>query len=118
MFVDKTQIEIRGGDGGNGVVSFSHEKFIDRGGPDGGDGGTGGDVILVGSRNQNTLATFRYQKELVADSGKPGFSQKKHGRSGKALRVMVPVGTVVTDDKGVEVADITKDGQEVIVAKG
>src|SRR5688572_7973207 len=104
MFVDKTKIILKGGDGGNGVVSFRHEKFIDRGGPDGGDGGKGGDLIVVGSRNQNTLASFRYQKELVADSGKPGFKQKKHGRSGKDLRVMVPVGTVVVNQDGVEVA--------------
>lgn len=118
MFVDKTQIILQGGDGGNGVVSFRHEKFVDRGGPDGGDGGKGGDLIMVGSRNQNTLATFRYQKELVAPSGKPGFHQKMHGRSGKDMRVMVPVGTVVLNEEGVEVADITKDGQEVVVAKG
>lgn len=118
MFVDKTQILLKAGDGGNGYVSFRHEKFIDRGGPDGGDGGRGGDLIMVGSRNQNTLATFRYQKELVADSGKPGFKQKKAGRSGKNMRVLVPVGTVVINPDGVEVADITKDGQEVIVAKG
>lgn len=118
MFVDKTSIILKGGDGGNGVVSFRHEKFIDRGGPDGGDGGNGGDLIVVGSRNQNTLANFRYQKELVAESGKPGFKQKKHGRSGKDLRVMVPVGTVVVNQVGEEVADITYDGQEVIVAKG
>lgn len=118
MFVDKTQIILQGGDGGNGVVSFRHEKFIDRGGPDGGDGGKGGDLIMVGSRNQNTLATFRYQKELVAPSGKPGFHQKMHGRSGKDMRIMVPVGTVVLNEEGVEVADITEDGQEVIVAQG
>ncbi len=118
MFIDKTQIILKGGDGGNGVVSFRHEKFIDRGGPDGGDGGKGGDIVIIGSRNQNTLATFRYQKELVADSGKPGFKQKKHGRSGKDLRVMVPVGTVIVNQEGVEMADITHDGQEVVVAKG
>lgn len=118
MFVDKTQIILRGGDGGNGVVSFRHEKFVDRGGPDGGDGGNGGDLIMVGSRNQNTLASFRYIKELVAPSGKNGAKQKKHGRSGKDHRVMVPVGTVVYNDSGVQIADITEDGQEAIVAKG
>lgn len=118
MFIDKTQIIVKGGDGGRGVVSFRHEKFIDRGGPDGGDGGDGGDLIAVGSRNQNTLASFRYQSELVADSGKPGSKQKKHGRSGKDLRVMVPIGTVIVKPDGVEVADITDDGQEVVIAKG
>lgn len=118
MFIDKTQIILKGGDGGNGYISFRHEKFIDRGGPDGGDGGKGGDLVIIGSRNQNTLATFRYQKELVADSGNGGFNQKKHGRSGKDLRVMVPVGTVVVNPERVEIADITEDGQEVVVAKG
>jgi GTP-binding protein len=118
MFVDKTQIEVRGGDGGNGVVSFRHEIYVDRGGPDGGDGGNGGDVIVVGSRNQNTLASFRYQKELVAEPGKAGSKQKKHGRSGKDLRVKVPVGTTVTDADGVQIADITEDGQEAVIAKG
>lgn len=118
MFVDKTQIIVKGGNGGNGVVSFRHEKFVDRGGPDGGDGGDGGDLIMVGSRNQNTLATFRYQKELVAESGKPGFKQKKRGRLGKDLRVMVPVGTVVVNNEGVEIADFTYDGQEAVIARG
>jgi GTP-binding protein len=118
MFVDKTTVEIKGGDGGDGVVSFRHEKFVDKGGPDGGDGGDGGAVIVVGSRNQNTLAAFRYQKELVAEAGKAGGKRRKHGRSGKDLRVMVPVGTVVTDENGVELADITDDGQEVVIAKG
>lgn len=118
MFVDKTKIIVQGGNGGNGVVSFRHEKFVDRGGPDGGDGGDGGDVIMVGSRNQNTLSTFRYQAELVAQEGKPGSKQKKHGRSGKDLRVPVPIGTVIINEDGVVVADIIEDGQEAIVAKG
>ncbi len=118
MFIDKTKVLVQGGQGGNGYVSFRHEKFIDRGGPDGGDGGDGGDIIAVGSNNQNTLATFRYQKEVVADSGKGGFNQKKHGRSGKDLRIMVPVGTVILNEEGVTVADFTEDGQEVVIAKG
>lgn len=118
MFVDKTTIDIKGGDGGNGVISFRHEKFVDKGGPDGGDGGNGGDVVLVGSRNQNTLARFRYLKELVAESGKAGAKQKKHGRSGKDLKVLVPIGTVVTNEEGQVLADITKDEEAVIIAKG
>lgn len=118
MFVDKTTIDIKGGDGGNGVVSFRHEKFIDKGGPDGGDGGNGGDVIVIGSRNQNTLARFRYLKELVADSGKAGAKQKKHGRSGKDLKVLVPIGTVVTNEEGKVLADITQDEQSVVIAQG
>ena len=118
MFVDKTVVEVRGGKGGDGVVSFRHEKFIDRGGPDGGDGGDGGSVIVVGSRNQNTLASLRYQKELVAEGGKPGSKRRKHGKSGKELKVAVPVGTVITDADGQQLADITSDGQVVVIAKG
>jgi GTP-binding protein len=118
MFVDTAQVMVAAGDGGDGYVSFRHEKFIDRGGPDGGDGGDGGDVIAVASRNQNTLASFRYQKEITAEPGKAGFKQRKHGRSGKDLRVAVPVGTVITAENGSVLADLTKDGQEVIIARG
>ena len=80
MFVDKAKVSVAAGDGGDGVVSFRHEKFVDRGGPDGGDGGDGGDVILQASWNQNTLASFRYHKELIAESGQSGSKQKKHGK--------------------------------------
>lgn len=118
MFVDKATVKVCAGDGGDGVVSFRHEKFVDRGGPDGGDGGDGGSVILEASRNQNTLASFRYHKELIAESGKPGFKQKKHGRSGKDMVILMPVGTVVMDQEGKLLADLTVDGQQVIIAKG
>lgn len=118
MFVDKVNLTIQAGDGGNGNVSFRHEKFIDRGGPDGGDGGDGGDVILAASRNQNTLASFRYKKSLVAESGKAGAKQRKHGKSGQDLLIAVPVGTVVSSDTGEVVADLVRDGQQAVVAKG
>src|ERR1700741_1705323 len=118
MFVDKVNVSIKAGDGGNGVVSFRTEKFIDKGGPDGGDGGNGGNVVFFASRNQNTLAAFRFQKEIKADSGKPGFSRKKHGRSAKELEVAVPVGTVVFDNQGVLLADLAHDGDKAIIAKG
>lgn len=118
MFVDKARVVIKAGDGGNGVVSFRQEKFIDRGGPDGGDGGRGGNIILVASRNQNTLVNFRYQKEITAPDGKPGFSRRMHGRSGKDEIVQVPVGTLVTNAEGEPMADLTEDGQEVIIARG
>ena len=117
MFVDKVSVSIKGGDGGNGVVSFRHEKFVDRGGPDGGDGGDGGDVIAVGSNSQNTLASYRFHQELSAKPGKPGFKQKKHGRSGKDLEIKVPVGTVISAD-GVILADIISHDQRVVIAKG
>lgn len=118
MFVDKVQVSIKAGDGGNGVVSFRHEIYVDRGGPDGGDGGKGGDVILVASRNQNTLANFRFQKAIRAESGRSGSKQKKHGKSGINLRVPVPVGTVLIDEHGDTLADLQTDGQEVVVALG
>lgn len=118
MFVDKVSVLIKAGDGGDGIVSFRHEKFIDKGGPDGGDGGNGGNVILRASRNQNTLAAFRFQKEMTAEDGKAGFSRRKHGRRGKNLIVDVPVGTSVSNTDGQLLADLTEDQQEVIIAKG
>lgn len=118
MFVDKAKVLVRAGKGGDGVVSFRHEKFIDRGGPDGGDGGNGGDVVLVASRNQNTLANFRFQKELTAEPGSAGSKRKRHGKAGKDLRVMVPVGTAAVSEDGKVIADLTEDGQQVIIAAG
>lgn len=117
-FVDKVNVIVAAGAGGNGKLSFRHEKFIDKGGPDGGDGGHGGDVVLKASRNQNTLAAFRYQKEVKADDGKPGGKTRMHGRSGKDLIVNVPVGTVATNQAGEVVADLTTDGQQEIIALG
>jgi GTP-binding protein len=117
MFIDKAQVLIRAGDGGKGIISFRHEKFIDRGGPEGGDGGKGGDVVFVASRNENTLADFRYQKELHAPLGGDGGKRRMHGRNGADLIVPVPVGTVLTKD-GAVVADLAVDGQRVIVAHG
>ncbi|HET7320300.1 MAG TPA: GTPase ObgE, partial [Candidatus Saccharimonadales bacterium] len=117
-FIDKVNVEVHAGDGGNGKVSFRREKFISKGGPDGGDGGNGGDVILVASRNENTLAQFRYQKELKAKPGQPGGTSRKHGRSGQDLLVAVPVGTVAMTEGGESLADLTEDGQQAVVAMG
>ncbi len=118
MFIDAVKVDVVAGDGGNGKVSFRHEKFIDRGGPDGGDGGNGGDVVFVASRNQNTLAKFRFDKLVKAQSGHPGGKQRMHGRSAPALEVPVPVGTVISDQAGRELADLTQDGQRAVIAKG
>ncbi|HLB66252.1 MAG TPA: GTPase ObgE [Candidatus Saccharimonadales bacterium] len=118
MFVDKVQVTIQAGKGGDGKVSFRHEKFVDRGGPDGGDGGKGGDVILSASRNQNTLAKFRYKKLLKAENGNAGDKVRRHGRNGQNLVVPVPVGTVVIDGAGKMVADLSEDGQEIVIAAG
>src|ERR1700741_3740157 len=110
-FVDKVTITVTAGSGGDGKMSFRRERFIDKGGPNGGDGGNGGDIVLQASRNQNTLAAFRYQKELRAEAG-------KRGRTGSDLIVAVPVGTIATDSQGRLVADLVEDGQKAIVAKG
>jgi GTP-binding protein len=118
MFVDKVKVEVAAGNGGRGIVSFRHEYTVAKGGPDGGDGGKGGDVVLVASRNQNTLAQFRYKKLLKAEDGQAGSDNKKHGRSAKVLTVEVPVGTSVLDLQNNIVADLVEDGQEVVIAKG
>jgi|AntRauTorckE6833_2_1112554.scaffolds.fasta_scaffold00271_14 GTP-binding protein len=119
MFVDAVEIVVKAGDGGNGVVSFRHEKYVDMGGPDGGDGGKGGDIILVASENQNTLAKFRFQKLLTANSGSSGSKRKKRGKSADNLYVPVPVGTVISHEESGEIfADLVEDSQQVVVAKG
>ena len=117
-FIDKVRVSVMAGKGGDGKMSFRKEKFIDKGGPDGGDGGDGGQIILCASRNQNTLAAFRYQKEIKADDGRPGGKTRMHGRRAKNALIQVPVGTVATTAEGIVLADLTEDGQEVIIAKG
>jgi GTP-binding protein len=117
-FIDKATVTVRAGDGGSGLVSFRHEKFVDHGGPDGGDGGNGGDIIFIASRNQNTLANFRYQRELKAPDGQGGGQVRKHGRGGKDLEIRVPVGTVVYNEEGLIVADLAEDDQRAVIAKG
>jgi GTP-binding protein len=117
MFVDTAKVMIQAGKGGDGAVSFRHEIYVDKGGPDGGDGGKGGDVIFTASKDINTLLDFRYKPELKADPGKNGSKQNKRGRSGQPFVVRVPVGTIVKRDNRI-VADLTEDGQEVVIAKG
>lgn len=117
-FVDKVTVSVMAGQGGDGKLSFRREKFIAKGGPDGGDGGNGANVVLRGSRNQNTLAAFRYQKELKAEAGRPGGKSRKHGRSGRDLIVDVPVGTMASTPDGQVVADLFEDQQQAVVAQG
>lgn len=117
-FIDKTSVDVIAGDGGDGSMSFRREKFVDHGGPDGGDGGDGGSVIFQASRNENTLAAFRYQKELKAENGQAGSKRRKHGRGAKDLIVPVPVGTSVTDEDGNVLADLTDDEQQAVIARG
>ena len=117
-FVDKVNILVKAGAGGDGKLSFRREKYISKGGPNGGDGGHGGDIILQASRNQNTLATYRHKKEYQAENGSPGDRSRKHGKSAKPLILKVPVGTIATDNQDQVVADLVEDGQSVVVAKG
>lgn len=117
MFVDTATVTVRAGRGGDGAVSFRHEIYVDKGGPDGGDGGKGGDVVFVATENLNTLLDFRYRPELKAEDGIAGSKRKRAGRMGQSLYVKVPVGTVVKQD-GKVIADLTTHGEQVVIAKG
>ncbi len=118
-FVDEAEIRVEAGKGGNGCVSFRREKFIPRGGPDGGDGGDGGSVYLVGTRGLNTLADFRVNRRFHAESGQNGMGRNRTGRSGADLEVPLPVGTVVTDaETGERIGDVIGVGQRLLVARG
>lgn len=117
MFVDNATVIVKAGDGGSGIVSFRHERGMAKGGPDGGDGGNGGDVVFTASNNQNTLANFRFQKELKAEDGKNGAKDDMHGRRGKKLEIAVPVGTQLRVN-GNLIVDFVSDGQVEVVAEG
>jgi len=119
MFVDRVEIYVKGGDGGRGIVSFRREKYVPRGGPDGGDGGKGGDVILRAVPGTDSLAAVAHQKHWRAESGKPGGPNNRHGASGQDLIIPVPPGTVVRDrDRGHVLRDLVHPGDEVVVARG
>ncbi len=117
MFVDTAKIFIQAGRGGNGAVSFRRELYIEKGGPDGGDGGRGGDVIFRATKDLNTLLNFRYKPELKAKNGESGSKRNKTGKSGEPLIVKVPVGTLVKRN-GEILADLKFDGEEAVVARG
>lgn len=117
MFVDTAKVTVTAGKGGDGAVSFRREIYVDKGGPDGGDGGRGGDVVFMASTSENTLLDFRYQPNLAAKNGEQGSKKNMHGKNGDNLVVKVPVGTVVKRD-GAVVADLTRDGEQVVIAKG
>ena len=148
MFVDVARVKLKAGDGGNGAVSFRHEIYIPKGGPDGGDGGRGGDIIFRADRNTNTLIDFRFTPILTAENGKNGSGQRSAGRSGKDLIIDVPIGTVVyklnksksfanicdngsnlaseprndgserSGSQKILIVDLTKDGEKAIIAHG
>lgn len=118
-FLDEAKIYLEAGDGGNGCMSFRHEKYVEYGGPNGGDGGAGGNIIFRAVRNLNTLIDFRYQQHFRAQKGRPGEGSERTGKSGDDLIVKVPVGTVIlAEDKKTVIADMVTDGEEVLVAKG
>ena len=117
MFVDTAKVKLEAGKGGDGAVSFRHEIYIPKGGPDGGDGGRGGSIIFRADKDTNTLLNFRFTPELKAEDGKNGSGTRSAGRSGKDLIVEVPIGTVVKKD-GKVIADLTRDQEEAVIAKG
>jgi len=119
MFIDTAKVEIKAGKGGNGAVSFRHEIYIPKGGPDGGTGGRGGDVVFEASKDENTLLSFRYSPLLYAKDGGNGSGQNSTGKSGEDLVVKVPVGTLVRRlDTDEILADLTADGEQAIIAHG
>ena len=119
MFVDYTKIIIKSGDGGNGAVSFRREKYVASGGPDGGDGGKGGDIYFVVDPDSNTLINFRYNKKYKAENGQNGSGSRCYGKSGEDLYVKVPRGTVVRDaETGKLIADLSKEGQTELILPG
>ncbi|MGY3715379.1 GTPase ObgE [Sutcliffiella cohnii] len=119
MFVDQVKIYVKGGDGGNGMVAFRREKYVPKGGPAGGDGGKGADVILEVEEGLRTLMDFRYNRHFKAPRGQHGMSKGQHGRNAEPLIVKVPPGTVVIDEQTKDViADLTIHGQQFVVAKG
>lgn len=118
QFIDESKIYLRSGNGGNGAVSFRREKFIERGGPDGGDGGRGGSVILKGNSHMNTLLHFRYKQHFKADHGEHGKGQNRSGKSAKNLYLEVPVGTQIFTESGNLLFDCTCHGEEFEILKG
>ncbi len=122
MFIDFARIEVTAGKGGNGCLSFRREKFVPKGGPDGGNGGHGGNVIIEGEPNVNTLINFRYNKLFRAKNGVNGGGSNMTGATGDAYIILVPLGTVIYDitdpDNKLKIGDITEAGQQILVAKG
>ena len=119
MLVDEVRITMQAGDGGNGCLAFRREKFVPRGGPSGGDGGRGGDIVMVATIHRNTLIHFRFNPEYTAQRGRHGEGSNRKGHDGESITVQVPVGTTVIDEEtGETLFDFTADGQTWIAAKG
>jgi GTP-binding protein len=118
-FIDEAKIFVKGGDGGRGCVSFRREKYVPRGGPDGGDGGKGGDVVITASRSHHTLLDMKFNQHHVAERGAHGEGSNRTGRSGRDMEILVPVGTVIRDaETGEALADLTAEGEKCIAARG
>ncbi len=119
MFVDRAKIYIKSGKGGDGAVTFRREPYVPEGGPDGGDGGRGGDVIFMADRNLRTLMDFKYKKKYEAEAGQNGMKKKRFGKAGENLIIKVPLGTVIIDEvSGLVMKDLTEDGESFVAAKG
>ncbi len=119
MFVDRAKIYIKSGKGGDGAVTFRREPFVPEGGPDGGDGGRGGDVVFQADRNLRTLMDFKYKRKYEAENGQNGMKKKRFGKAGENLVIKVPMGTVVIDeDTGLVMKDLVEDGESFVAAKG
>ncbi len=118
-FIDEAEIYVKAGRGGRGCVSFRREKFVPKGGPDGGDGGKGGDVVIVGKKDLSTLADFRYKRLYRAENGKPGGSRNKKGRDGRDIHIGLPLGTIIYDKRySFPIYDLTIDGDTFVIARG
>jgi GTP-binding protein len=121
MFIDFARIKVQSGNGGNGCVSFRREKYVPKGGPDGGDGGKGGDVIAIGNENINTLINYRFTKLFKADKGRNGEGSNRTGASGENLLLDVPLGTIIyniTDGRHDKIAEVVSHGEEIVLAQG
>lgn len=119
LFIDTARIYIKAGDGGNGIISFRREKYVAYGGPDGGDGGKGGDVIFIADPNLSTLLDFKYRKKYIAQNGENGRGKNQYGKNGEDLYIKVPVGTlIINDETGEIIADLVKPNQKAIVLRG
>ncbi len=117
-FIDEAKIYVKAGDGGRGCVSFRREKYVPRGGPDGGDGGNGADVIMIARRNMTSLLDYRYQRHYKAKRGVPGKGKDQHGKNAEDLLIPVPLGTMIKDfESGAFYGDLTEDGQTLVIAR-
>ncbi|MFW2365332.1 MAG: GTPase ObgE [Desulforhopalus sp.] len=118
-FIDEAKFFVKAGDGGNGCVSFRREKYVPKGGPNGGDGGRGGNVIIEASSGLNSLIDFRYRSHFKAERGEHGKGKDMHGRKGKDCKIVVPTGSIITDaESGAFVADLSRDGESFVIARG